>query len=279
MKIKVFSSGSDGNSTIVVANNKNILIDLGITRKQIVENLGKMNIGIENLDGILITHEHTDHIKALPTMLKECHIPIYLSKGTLNSIYDMYKVSGKTKLTELIDKRYNDGSIIILSRNDNTLLYNSFNLGGIYIDVLPAFHDAAECVGYVIHEEDKKLVYMTDTGYVHETIWPMISNAEAYILESNHDPEILMASNRPYNLKMRILSNHGHMSNEESMVTLANIMGPKTKVVLHAHVSQECNLSQLIELTRKKVFDSFGIDTENVEFEILHPYPSKEYSL
>jgi hypothetical protein len=69
------------------------------------------------------------------------------------------------------------------------------------------------------------------------------------------------------------------MSNEESMVTLANIMGPKTKVVLHAHVSQECNLSQLIELTRKKVFDSFGIDTENVEFEILHPYPSKEYSL
>ena len=101
VKIKVFSSGSDGNSTIVVANNKNILIDLGITRKQIVENLGKMNMGIENLDGILITHEHTDHIKALPTMLKECHIPIYLSKGTLNSIYDMYKASGKTKLTEL----------------------------------------------------------------------------------------------------------------------------------------------------------------------------------
>ena len=279
MRIKVFSSGSDGNSTIVVSNNKKILIDLGITRKQIVENLNKMDIDILDLDAILITHEHTDHIKALPTMLKECQIPIYLSKGTLNSIYDMYKASGKTKLIELIDKRFNEGSIIILSRTNESLLYNSFNIGSVYVDVLPAFHDAAETLGYVIHEGEKKLVYMTDTGYVHDSLWPIINDAEAYILESNHDPEILMASNRPYNLKIRILSDHGHMSNEESMITLANIMGPKTKVVLHAHVSQECNLSQLIELTRKKVFDSFGIDTEGIEFEILHPYPSKEYNV
>lgn len=279
MRIKVFSSGSDGNSTIVVSNNKKILIDLGITRKQIVENLNKMDIDILDLDAILITHEHTDHIKALPTMLKECQIPIYLSKGTLNSIYDMYKASGKTKLIELIDKRFNEGSIIILSRTNESLFYNSFNIGSVYVDVLPAFHDAAETLGYVIHEGEKKLVYMTDTGYVHDSLWPIINDAEAYILESNHDPEILMASNRPYNLKIRILSDHGHMSNEESMITLANIMGPKTKVVLHAHVSQECNLSQLIELTRKKVFDSFGIDTEGIEFEILHPYPSKEYNV
>ena len=279
MRIKVFSSGSDGNSTIVVSNNKKILIDLGITRKQIVENLNKMDIDILDLDAILITHEHTDHIKALPTMLKECQIPIYLSKGTLNSIYDMYKASGKTKLIELIDKRFNEGSIIILSRTNDSLFYNSFNIGSVYVDVLPAFHDAAETLGYVIHEGEKKLVYMTDTGYVHDSLWPIINDAEAYILESNHDPEILMASNRPYNLKIRILSDPGHMSNEESMITLANIMGPKTKVVLHAHVSQECNLSQLIELTRKKVFDSFGIDYSNIEFEILHPYPSKEHNI
>ena len=279
MRIKVFSSGSDGNSTIVVSNNKKILIDLGITRKQIAENLNKMDIDILDLDAILITHEHTDHIKALPTMLKECQIPIYLSKGTLNSIYDMYKASGKTKLIELIDKRFNEGSIIILSRTNESLFYDSFNIGSVYVDVLPAFHDAAETLGYVIHEGEKKLVYMTDTGYVHDSLWPIINDAEAYILESNHDPEILMASNRPYNLKIRILSDHGHMSNEESMITLANIMGPKTKVVLHAHVSQECNLSQLIELTRKKVFDSFGIATDGIEFEILHPYPSKEYNI
>ncbi len=279
MRIKVFSSGSDGNSTIIVANNKKILVDLGITRKQIAINLETLGIDISDLDAILITHEHIDHIKALPVMLKECQIPIYLSKGTLNSIYDMYKASGKTKLTELIDKRFNEGSIIILSKKSETLFYDSINIGSVIVDVVPAFHDAVETIGFVIHEGEKKLVYITDTGYVHESLWPILSDADAYILESNHDPEILMASNRPYNLKIRILSDHGHMSNEESMITLANLMGPSTKLVMHAHVSQECNLSQLIELTRKKVFDSYGIETKGIDFEILHPYPSKEYNL
>ena len=279
MRIKVFSSGSDGNSTIVVANKKNILIDLGITKKQIVENLNKMGIELLDLDAILITHEHTDHIKALPIFLKECSIPIYISRGSLNSIYESYKAQGKTKLLELIDKRYNEGSIILLSRKPESYLYDSFNLGGVFVDVLPAFHDTPEAVGFVIHEGDKKLVYITDTGYVHESIWPIINNSDAYILESNHDVEVLMASNRPYSLKKRVASDHGHLSNEQSMIVLANVMGPNTKLVLHAHVSQECNLSQLIELTRKNVFDSYGIVTNDIEFEILHPYPSKEYNI
>lgn len=279
MRIKVFSSGSDGNSTIVVANNKKILIDLGITYKQISNNLSSINLDIHELDAILITHEHTDHIKALPMMLKECNIPIYLSRGTLNSIYESYKALEKTKLIELIDKRYNEGSIIIINRKKDTFFYDSFNVGSVIIDVLPAFHDAAETIGFVIHENDKKLTYITDTGYVHESLWPIINDSDAYILESNHDPEIVMASNRPYSLKKRILSDYGHMSNEESMVTLANLIGVSTKLVMHAHVSQECNLTQLIEITRKKVFDSYGIDYSNIEFEILHPYPSKEHEI
>lgn len=279
MRIKVFSSGSDGNSTIVVANNKKILIDLGITYKQISNNLSSINLDIHELDAILITHEHTDHIKALPMMLKECNIPIYLSRGTLNSIYESYKALEKTKLIELIDKRYNEGSIVIINRKKDTFFYDSFNVGSVIIDVLPAFHDAAETIGFVIHENDKKLTYITDTGYVHESLWPIINDSDAYILESNHDPEIVMASNRPYSLKKRILSDYGHMSNEESMVTLANLIGVSTKLVMHAHVSQECNLTQLIEITRKKVFDSYGIDYSNIEFEILHPYPSKEHEI
>lgn len=278
MKIKVFSSGSDGNATLVVANNKNILIDLGLTRKQIVENLNSLNLELSDLDGILITHEHTDHTKAFATMLKELNIPIYISKGTLNSLYDSYRATGKNKLIELIDKRFNEGSIIIFSR-DNKGAYLGFNIGSAYIEVLPIFHDVSEPVGFIIHEGEKRLVYMTDTGYVPEDYWPIISDSECYFLESNHDPEILMASNRPYNLKMRILSDYGHLSNEHSMVTLANVIGPNTKLVMHAHISQECNLSEIIEMTRNKVFDSYGIDTSNIEFVILHPYPSKEYEI
>ncbi len=279
VKLKVFSSGSDGNATIVIANGKNILIDLGLTRKQIEANLNTMNLSISDLDAILITHEHVDHTKAFQAFLKEVNIPIYLSKGTLNSIYEGYKACGKIKQVEMIDKRYNEGSIIILNKKENSYLYESVNISSVFIDVLPAFHDAAETIGFVIHEGEKKLTYLTDTGYVHESIWPTIMDSDAYILESNHDPEILMASNRPYNLKIRILSDHGHMSNEESMVTLANVMGPNTKLVMHAHVSQECNLSEIIELTRSKVFNSFGIDTNGVKFVILHPHPSEEYDI
>jgi len=279
VKIKVFSSGSDGNATIVIANNKKILIDLGLTRKQIEANLNELNLTISDLDAILITHEHTDHTRAFGTFLKECNIPIYLSKGTLNAIYEGFKACGKNKLVDLIDKRYNEGSIIILNKKNDSYLYESVNISSVFVDVLPAFHDAVETIGFVIHEGEKKLTYLTDTGYVHESIWPVIMDSNAYILESNHDPEILMASNRPYNLKIRVLSDHGHMSNEESMVTLANVIGPSTKLVMHAHVSQECNLSEIIEMTRAKVFNSFGIDTTGIKFVILHPYPSEEFEI
>ena len=142
---------------------------------------------------------------------------------------------------------------------------------------MPMFHDAYETIGFVFTAELKRFVYITDTGYVHNNLYNVISNADAYLLEANHDPEILLASDRPYNLKMRILSDYGHMSNLDSMLTLVNVMGSNTKLVLHAHVSQECNLSQIIELERQKVFKEYDINTDNIEFAILYPRRSKEY--
>ncbi len=279
MRFKVFSSGSDGNCTLIEIKNTRILVDVGITKKKIIEGLESMNLCLNDINGILITHEHVDHIKALPTLLKECYIPIYLSLGTLNNIYNMYKARGQEKILKMMDDRYNESSIIPLKKIENSLFYESINIGGNIIDILPMFHDAIEPIGFQFHEGEKRLVYITDTGYVHEELFKYINDADAYILESNHDPEILLASNRPYNLKMRIISDHGHLSNEKSMVLLAKLMGENTKVVLHAHVSQECNLSEIIIMTREKVFDSFGIDYSNVEFEILHPYFSKEYTI
>ena len=175
--------------------------------------------------------------------------------------------------------RFNEGTIIIMERTKDSILYNSFRINHSIITPLPLFHDASETSGFLIEDESERLVYITDTGYIHESLYDMISNANIYILESNHDPEILMTSNRPYPTKIRILSDHGHMSNEESMITLANIMGSDTKYVLHAHVSQECNLSEIIELTRKKVFNAYNVDTSNKTFVILHPYPSEVFKI
>ena len=99
------------------------------------------------------------------------------------------------------------------------------------------------------------------------------------MLESNHDPEILLSSDRPYNLKMRILSDHGHLSNLDSMLTLAKTIGENPKLIMHAHISQECNLTQIIELERDKVFKEYEIDTKDIDFVILRPFRSKEYEI
>lgn len=278
MKISVFSSGSSGNCTLVQAGDYNIIIDIGISKKSLDENLLNHNLTLDNIQVLLITHEHSDHTKGFNAILKYDNIKIYLTKGTYHYILSSNR-DKNPNVYEKMQEKLENGSIILLNRLEKSMFYYGIDLYNVKIDVLPTFHDASESIGFVIYENDKKLVYITDTGYVHEILFNTISNADAYILESNHDPSILMHSKRPYHLKMRILSNHGHLSNEDSMVVLANTIGDKTKLVMHAHISQECNLSHIVELTRKKVLDDFGIDTSGIEFVILTPFPTKEYEI
>ena len=288
MVVKIFSSGSSGNSSIIITRDSNILIDLGISKKNIISDIESVGLSINDISGILITHEHVDHIKAFDYFLAYENIPIYLNYGTYNYILKGYKNSIKKnddkakrseKLLKLFNKRFNDNTIIIMDRIKDSILYHPFIINRTIIEPLPLFHDASENCGFLIDDKEKRLVYITDTGYVHEALYDKISNANIYILESNHDPEILMTSNRPYQTKIRIISDHGHMSNEDSMVLLANIMGSSTKLIMHAHVSQECNLSEIINLTRKKVFKTYNVNTNDKEFVILHPYPSEVYNV
>lgn len=279
MRIKVFSSGSAGNCTILLFDKFNILVDCGITKKEIEENLNEYFLSIRDIDALLITHEHIDHIKSLPSFLKIEGLPIYMSKGTYNALIDYYMNHKKEAIAYTIQSLFNKGSLYIINKIEDSIFYEPFTIGNCKINTLPLFHDARETIGFSFNWDDKRFVYITDTGYVHQEIYPLISNANAYILESNHDPEILMHSSRPYPLKIRILSDHGHLSNVDSMVTLAHIMGPNTKLVMHAHISQECNLTQIVELTRKKVLDEYAINTEGIEFVILAPRPSLEYSV
>lgn len=276
MRLTVFSSGSSGNSTLLECDGTNILIDAGISKKSLEENLLKNGLTLASIDTLLITHEHGDHIKGLSTLLKYENITIYLTKGTANYILKVYETK-YPKAYDLFKCRLENGTIILVNRLENSILYEDILIDDIQINVLPTFHDAAESIGFVFNQNDKKVVYITDTGYVHQSLYQMISNADAYMLECNHDPAILMHSARPYETKIRILSDHGHLSNEDSIVTLAHIMGLKTKLVIHAHISQECNLTQIIEMTRGKVLYDFGIDTTGIDFVISGPFRSKEY--
>lgn len=276
MKITVFSSGSSGNSTLLECEKNNILVDAGISKKSLEENLAKNNLTLDDINVLLITHEHGDHIKGLSTLLKYENMKIYLTKGTADYILKAYEKK-YPKAYDLFKCRLENGSAILINRLENSILYEDILLDNLKINVLPTFHDAAESIGFVFNESLKKLVYITDTGYVHQGLYNLISNADAYMLECNHDPAILMHSARPYETKIRILSDHGHLSNEDSIVTLAHIMGVNTRLVIHAHISQECNLTQIIEMTRTKVLYDFGIDTNGIDFVISGPFRSKEY--
>lgn len=280
MKFVVFSSGSDGNCTLIQSEKMNILVDIGLTRKCIVSNLEESGLTLKDINAILITHEHVDHIKGLDVLIKELDCKFFMSKGTY------YAISKKWRNMERLAKSYDElkrkfemGLVVLFDKEDNSAFYKEINLEDINILPLPMFHDAAETVGFRIVSSEKMIVLITDTGYVHEALYDKIENADVYILESNHDPEILMASDRPYELKMRIISDHGHMSNVKSMLTLVDLMGNKTKHVLHAHISQECNLSQIIEFEREKIFKEYDIDASNITFEILAPRRGKEYEI
>jgi len=277
MEICVFSSGSCGNCTLVQTKNLNILIDAGITKKAIDENLINHNLTLNDINYALITHEHTDHIRAFLSLLKYDNIKIVMSIGTYNEILKMYK--SKEKTYDLIRYKKDNGFIILLDRMPDYIHYVPINVLDLTITPIPAYHDAAETVGYVIEDDENKLVSLTDTGYVHNKIFDLISDASCYILESNHDPQILMNSDRPYYLKQRILSDHGHLSNQDSMIVLAKIMGPNTKIVMHAHVSQECNLTKIIELTRKNIFNEYGIVTNDIKFVVLGESASEDFSI
>lgn len=278
MTIQLFSSGSCGNCCLIKTTNHNILIDVGISKKAIIENLTKNNLNILDIDTILITHAHDDHIRALGTILKITKANIYMTYGTYIDIMN-FKRPQNDKLIESVKENVNNGKIIILDKPIDNLSYNPILLNNVKIMPIPTFHDATESVGYVVECNNKKIVYITDTGYIHYKTFDLLSNADCYVIESNYDPFTLIHSSRPESNKKRTLSDHGHMSNEDAMVFIAKVMGNNTKLVIHAHISQECNLSQIIIDTREKVFDDYGIDIKNINFVISSPNPTKEYEI
>ena len=275
MKICNLASGSEGNVTYVETNNHKILIDAGISKKSIELCLNSIDVEFKDIDTILITHEHDDHIRSLAAVLRKSEIMCYMTQGTYDAI-----LKGKNDaLKKILVERLASNYIILLNRLEKSINYPDILMDETLINVLPTFHDASEPVGYKISCLDKSVVYITDTGYVHTSLYDKICNSDCYVLEFNHDPQVLMASDRSLNLKRRILSDHGHLSNEDAFVTLSKIMGENNRLVFYAHISQECNLVEIIELTRKKVMSSLGVNDEAINYVVTSPISTEVYEI
>ena len=215
MRVRVLSSGSKGNTTYIETEQAKIIIDMGNSCKYVKEKLGGMDIDPNDIDAILITHTHVDHIKGLKVFLNKYDICVYCTKEMLK---DMDYVNNY----HFIDSD-------ILEIKDMT------------INVIKTSHDTPSSVGYVINNGSSSIVYITDTGYINKKYFDLLKNRDVYILESNHDIEMLNNGRYPFNLRQRILSDKGHLSNYDCSKYLANFKGDKTKYILLAHLSEENN--------------------------------------
>lgn len=234
MKFYSLASGSTGNA-FLVDNGKDLLfIDVGIPYNKIKEKLSELNYDIDDVKYILITHSHTDHIKSLNSFCME-------------KVYSCAKIPGIKN---------------IMAKDE------IFYLGDYKITPYPLSHDVP-CFGYRIESDDESLVYITDTGYVNYKIKKYLKNATYYIFESNHDINMLMDSDRPYFLKSRILSDKGHLSNEDASELIYESIGDNTKEIYLAHISRDCNKKELAYRTLIETFDSNKFDYSNLVIKAL----------
>lgn len=237
MNYHVLASGSKGNSTYINIDGFGILIDCGITRKQLLYKLSNLGYNEQDIDCVLLTHDHYDHNKNIHIFNKKI---VYAGVGCIDD----------------------------LSSENTVKPYQCIEFDDIKICPLPISHDAHSPMAYVIENSYYKIVYMTDTGYVSQKNIQYIRNADYYIIESNHDIEMLMNSNRPIFLKKRILSDQGHLSNDYSARLMCKVLGDKTKDIVLAHLSQEANTPELALQTYKNIFAYYKVDLTQINLKV-----------
>ena len=220
MKVQTIASGSKGNCTIVLCNDTNLIIDMGISYLTLKNSLEENSLSFDNFNGILITHCHKDHTKGLSSLIKKTNIPVYIPE----KMYDSIKEYVPYPRCIIID--------------------DEFYINDIKINLLHTSHDAPCSVGFIIRNNDKSLVYITDTGYINRKILNNIVGKDCYIIESNHDEVMLMDGPYPRFLKERVISDTGHLSNKTTAKYLKKIIGDKTKYVLLAHLSEKNNTEE-----------------------------------
>lgn len=206
-------SGSSGNSLFVQSNNTKILIDCGTSAKKVVTALESLEIDITDIDGILVTHEHSDHVQGLGTISKKYDIPVFANFETWNAM--------PTQKEKIEDK------------NRNYFLNDTeFQIGNLQIFPFSTPHDAANPCGFSIVNGDKKLSIATDLGHMENAIYENLKGSSFILLESNYEPEVLKMSPYPYSLKRRISGPHGHLSNNEAGQTISALMYKDLKEVM-----------------------------------------------
>ena len=253
MKVCVLSSGSKGNSTLVITDKVKILIDLGTTTSYVENALNNLNVDVKEISHILITHSHVDHIKGLKVFIKRYNPVILVTE-------DMKNVLEK-ELGNFRYEYYEDKKAII---------------GDLTVNVIKTSHDAEESIGFVLINNNSSMVYITDTGYINQKYFKILSNNNLYVLESNHDIKMLMDGPYPYYLKQRVQGDKGHLSNKQASDYLCKFIGDNTRKIVFVHISEHNNSYEKVietfneELSKNDMkFDDVLIAKQNEATEVI----------
>lgn len=224
MRVSVLASGSKGNCTYIETNEKKILVDIGTTCKNIEQKLEELKVNPEQIDAIFISHIHNDHISALKVFQKKYHPLVFITP---------------TMIQELV----NENKFFPIEKTQ--YLEETFQYGDIKIQTIKTSHDTEDSHGFLFTSRGKSIVYITDTGYIHTKYFPLLQNQNLYIFESNHDIEKLMDGPYSHELKIRILSDRGHLSNQDASYYLSKFIGQNTHYIILAHLSEENNTEEI----------------------------------
>ncbi|HLN19513.1 MAG TPA: MBL fold metallo-hydrolase [Bacteroidales bacterium] len=233
------SSGSSGNCYYIGNEFHGFLIDAGISAGSVKKFLKRMNISMQSIMGILITHNHSDHIKGLEVLTRKNHIPVFTTFNVWNSILS--------------------NAVITSDCRRDIKLKERFHLAGFDIEAFPVCHDAPETVGFHISYGSKIMTVVTDLGHICETTASYIIRSNILVIESNYDENMLMTGKYPYFLKQRIHSDHGHLGNNQTSDYLAEIFSDKLSHICLAHLSRNNNTPDLAMESLKNTFSKRNI--------------------
>jgi len=225
VSVTILGSGSAGNCAYLETDETRVLIDAGFSFRQIRQRLASIGRAPENLTGILITHEHSDHVQGLAVLCDKLRIPLYCNRPTKDAIEYQTKQQFDCRL-------FTTGA--------------SFELGNITVETFMIPHDAQDPVGYLIRTPSGNVGFLTDLGHVTKLVLDRVRAANILVLEANHDVKLLQdCPRRPWSLKQRILGRHGHLSNDAAADAAEEIMSPGLRHLYLGHLSRECNRPQL----------------------------------
>ncbi|EPD50891.1 hypothetical protein HMPREF1210_02399 [Paenisporosarcina sp. HGH0030] len=242
MRFSVLASGSSGNAIYVENEEHSFLVDAGLSGRKMEELFASVDRNVKNLSGILVTHEHSDHIKGLGILARKYKVPIYANAKTWMA---MEHLVGNIPL----EQRFHFDMETVKT------------FGSLDIQSFAVSHDAADPMFYVFHENGRKLVLITDTGYVSDRMKGHIKGADSFVFESNHDVGMLQMGRYPWSVKRRILSDVGHVSNEDAAVAMSEVVEEKPTRIYLSHLSKDNNMKDLARMSVTQTLESCGIIT------------------